>query len=257
VRARRRIGERAGALGLVVALLGVLSVTVPLAASAFNYVTTNNGEQWGVQDEAAPDVDTGSIRETTSNALQGYGGIRVKVSTLTDPAWANGALMRGFHLQYDPPNHYVPNSTPGPVPEPPAPIAPTTGPATTPPATTASTTTPVTPPPHNLLVLPSLAKEKVNGKGQLIVPLTCTSPGDATCSVTLLLKSGTTILASKTFNLPSGKKTGLVFPLNKAGRKLLASKKHGKHSVTLVASFGDAYGLHAVKSTFKLTRAGK
>src|ERR1700722_9692961 len=86
--------SRARTLMCLFGALAVTALALPLQASAFNYVTTNNGEQWGVQDAAPPDVDTGSIRETTSNALQGFGGIRVKVSTATTPAWGNGALMR-------------------------------------------------------------------------------------------------------------------------------------------------------------------
>ena len=61
------------------------------------------GETWGVQDVAAPRVDTGSIRDTTSNSLRGYGGIRVNVSTLP---LRNGELMRGFRLRFDPPERF-------------------------------------------------------------------------------------------------------------------------------------------------------
>ena len=48
-------------------------------------------------------LDTGSIRDTTGNALRGYGGIRVRVAgALTGRAAVmNGELMRGFGLRYD------------------------------------------------------------------------------------------------------------------------------------------------------------
>ena len=92
-----------GSLGATTAVL--LSLCASLAG-AFNYVTTNNAQQWGVNDDAPPDVNTGSIRSTTSNSLQGFGGIRVKVSTPTTPTWANGALMRGFGTSFEPPNHF-------------------------------------------------------------------------------------------------------------------------------------------------------
>ena len=103
---RARISEARRLIGLLCVLTAV-ALALPVSAGAFNYVTTNNGEQWGVQDAAAPDVDTGSIRETTSNGLQGFGGIRVKVSTKTTPEWANGALMRGFGLEFQPPNQFA------------------------------------------------------------------------------------------------------------------------------------------------------
>ncbi|MDO9406773.1 amidase [Patulibacter sp.] len=74
------------------------------SAHAYNYVPSSNGESWGVQDAAAPRVDTGSIRDTTSNALTGFGGIRVKVST---DALRNGELVRGFGLRFDPPERFT------------------------------------------------------------------------------------------------------------------------------------------------------
>jgi amidase len=84
---------------------GVL-IAIGLAATpahAYNIVPSANGEAWGVQDVAAPRVDTGSIRDTTSAGLRGYGGIRVKVST--NPRF-NGELMRGFRLQFNPPERF-------------------------------------------------------------------------------------------------------------------------------------------------------
>lgn len=103
----RHRAKHGHAFGILIAITSLMALAFPVSASAFNYVTTNNGEQWGVQDDAAPDVDTGSIRETTSNALQGFGGLRVKVSTPTTPAWANGSLLRGFGLEFQPPNQFA------------------------------------------------------------------------------------------------------------------------------------------------------
>jgi amidase len=77
-------------------------------AQAYNYVPSSNGESWGVQDAAAPRVDTGSIRDTTSNALTGFGGIRVRVST---DALRNGELVRGFGLRFDPPERFTSTSS--------------------------------------------------------------------------------------------------------------------------------------------------
>ncbi|MEV4421219.1 amidase [Patulibacter sp. NPDC049589] len=73
-------------------------------AQAYNYVPSANGETWGVQDAAAPRVDTGSIRDTTSGDMTGFGGIRVKVSS---GALRNGQLIRGFNLRFDPPERFT------------------------------------------------------------------------------------------------------------------------------------------------------
>ncbi len=78
-------------------------------ASALNYFTTANGNVWGIHDAAAPGLDTGSIRDisrptNTSNAVFGFGGLRVSVSDIpaSDPsARFNGELMRGFGLKYN------------------------------------------------------------------------------------------------------------------------------------------------------------
>jgi len=106
-RRRRRPSDRRTVAGRIVgsaaaALLasGALATT----AGAYNYVPSGNGESWGVQDAAAPRVDTGSIRDTTSNALTGFGGIRVKVST---EALRNEELVRGFGLRFDPPERFT------------------------------------------------------------------------------------------------------------------------------------------------------
>jgi amidase len=103
-------------LGRVAALVAVLfSVLVPAAAQAFNYVQDANGVFWGVQDVAAPRVDTGSIRATQATqfnraqlttGIQGYGGIRVSVDEKPAPRF-NGALMRGFGLGFDGDDSFV------------------------------------------------------------------------------------------------------------------------------------------------------
>jgi amidase len=89
----------------VLALFGATAIALGAAgaAQAYNYVASANGEYWGVQDSAAPRVDTGSIRDTTSNSLRGFGGIRVRVST--NPL-RNGELVRGFGLRLDPPDRF-------------------------------------------------------------------------------------------------------------------------------------------------------
>lgn len=86
----------------IASLLATLAVAAP--AAAYNYVPLSNGETVGVQDAAAPRVDTGSIAETSSNALRGFGGIRVRTST---PALRNGELVRGFNLTFEPPERFT------------------------------------------------------------------------------------------------------------------------------------------------------
>jgi amidase len=103
-RARRLLGASLGAA----VLAGVLAGT----ASAFTYVVDANGTYWGIQDAAAPRVDTGSIRATQiaagnsgaySTTINGFAGIRVSVSTA--PRF-NGELMRGFGLKFDGLDHF-------------------------------------------------------------------------------------------------------------------------------------------------------
>jgi amidase len=100
-----------------VILLGasLLASSLNGPVSAFNYVVDANGTWWGIQDAAPPRVDTGSIRATQiapgimpdgfttqpySTAINGFGGIKVRVETSTPPRF-NGELMRGFGLQFD------------------------------------------------------------------------------------------------------------------------------------------------------------
>ncbi|MER5802159.1 hypothetical protein [Streptomyces mirabilis] len=69
------------------------------SALAYNSVQVGSGDSWNVNDAAAPGVDTGSIRSTTSNAMMGYGGIRMDVAKSKNPL--NGILLRGFGTTYD------------------------------------------------------------------------------------------------------------------------------------------------------------
>lgn len=101
--ASRPLGRATRLSLLLVAIATGLALLAPAPAPAYNYVTTSDGLEWGVQDAAAPRVDTGSIRDTTDNSLRGFGGIRVRVST--NPL-RNEALMRGFGLEFLPPNRF-------------------------------------------------------------------------------------------------------------------------------------------------------
>jgi amidase len=79
---------------------GAASLLAASSASALNYVNATNGDTWGVSDAAIPGLDTGSIHNTVSGALEGFGGIRVHVDGQPNLRM-NGVLMRGFGLKYD------------------------------------------------------------------------------------------------------------------------------------------------------------
>src|SRR5262245_65157737 len=90
-------------LSTAIALLGLL---VARSATGFNYVADASGTYWGIQDDAPPRVDTGSIRATQvgagqnpafSTTMNGFGGIRVFVQATPAPRF-NGEVMRGFGL---------------------------------------------------------------------------------------------------------------------------------------------------------------
>src|SRR4051794_13194697 len=68
------------------------------SAWGWTTVTNGNGDTWNVNDALVPGVDTGSIHNTGTNSLQGYGGIRMKVP---GGARLNGILLRGFGLTPD------------------------------------------------------------------------------------------------------------------------------------------------------------
>ena len=97
------------------ALLSALAFYDELTPRAFNYVIDANGTYWGIQDDDSPRVDTGSIRATQvapagstgaySTAINGFGGIRVRVQTAPEP-YLNGELMRGFGLHFDGVNRF-------------------------------------------------------------------------------------------------------------------------------------------------------
>ncbi len=95
------------ATAAVATALAAAGLLVPAGtASAFTYVTDSTGTSWGIQDASPPGVDTGSIRATQtgtgvqapySTMLNGYGGIRVSVTTAQRERF-DGELMRGFGL---------------------------------------------------------------------------------------------------------------------------------------------------------------
>src|SRR5437667_11183854 len=90
-------------------LAATMFLALARSATAFNYVADANGTYWGIQDDAPPRVDTGSIRATQvgpgqtaaySTSINGFGGIRVLVQTTPAPRF-NGEVMRGFGLRFD------------------------------------------------------------------------------------------------------------------------------------------------------------
>src|SRR6267154_52939 len=94
--------------------LSLLGLSLAGPARAFNYVADANGTWWGIQDDALPRVDTGSIRATQvgpgqapafSTSINGFGGLKVLVQTELEPGSTdlrfNGELMRGFGLPFD------------------------------------------------------------------------------------------------------------------------------------------------------------
>lgn len=95
-RARRAGGALLSSAGLALACAS--------PAAAVNFVTTANGVEWGVHDAARPGLDTGSIRNTTNNALVGFGNLRIVVSGVPDSDTTkrfNGEMLRGFGLKFD------------------------------------------------------------------------------------------------------------------------------------------------------------
>ncbi len=83
-----------------VAVAAVAAATLGLApAHGYNTVPVVTGDAWNVHDGASPGVDTGSVMDTESRALMGYGGLRVEVDGGTSPL--NGILLRGFEITYD------------------------------------------------------------------------------------------------------------------------------------------------------------
>jgi amidase len=96
-------------LRIVLFSIAFLSFISVRSAPAFNYVADSSGTFWGIQDDAPPRVDTGSVRATQvgagqsaaySTAINGFGGIRVQVQTAA-PLRFNGEVMRGFGLRFD------------------------------------------------------------------------------------------------------------------------------------------------------------
>jgi amidase len=100
VHGRPRRHRRSRLLVVALAAIGAL-LMLTSSASALNYVVDSNGDSWGVEDAAAPGLDTGSIHNTGAGSLEGFGGIRVQVTGAQSTPMLNGALMRGFGLTYD------------------------------------------------------------------------------------------------------------------------------------------------------------
>ena len=57
-------------------------------------MTNSNGDTWNVNDALVPGLDTGSIHNTGTNSLQGYGGIRMKVPGSRAPERHPAARVR-------------------------------------------------------------------------------------------------------------------------------------------------------------------
>lgn len=101
---RRRSRLRARRAGATLIASAGLALTAANPAGAVNFVTTANGVEWGVHDAARPGLDTGSIRNTTNNALVGFGNLRIVVSGVPDTDTTkrfNGEMLRGFGLRFD------------------------------------------------------------------------------------------------------------------------------------------------------------
>ena len=99
-RSTSRPRSRTARAAAVAVAASAAALTAVPSASAINYVSSANGESWGVNDAAMPGLDTGSIRSTNQNSLLGYGGLRVSVSGL-HPDRLDGELLRGFGLRFD------------------------------------------------------------------------------------------------------------------------------------------------------------
>src|SRR3954453_12312473 len=82
---------------LSVAAAAILAASTS-TAYGWTTVTNTNGDTWNVNDALVPGLDTGSIHNTGTNSLQGYGGIRVKVPGTVR---LNGILLRGFGMTPD------------------------------------------------------------------------------------------------------------------------------------------------------------
>lgn len=77
------------------------ALALAASASALNYVYDQNQDFWAVEDAAIPGLDTGSIHNTATGSLQGFGGIRMQVNGAPSTPLLNGVLLRGFGLTYD------------------------------------------------------------------------------------------------------------------------------------------------------------
>ncbi|MBE2315871.1 amidase [Solirubrobacter sp. CPCC 204708] len=91
-------------LPLASAAACVLLAASASTAYAWTTVTNANRDIWNVNDAADPGMDTGSIHNTGTNSLQGYGGLRVQVP---GSPRMNGVLLRGFDLTADSATQYT------------------------------------------------------------------------------------------------------------------------------------------------------
>jgi amidase len=98
---------------LAATALAAVTVTVTILAAlaapaaALNYVYDQNQDYWAVEDAAVPGLDTGSIHNTATGSLQGFGGIRMQVNGAPTTPMLNGVLLRGFGLTYDGVNSFT------------------------------------------------------------------------------------------------------------------------------------------------------
>src|SRR4051794_39834610 len=88
---------------LAMAAAAILAASTS-TAYGWTTVTNTNGDTWNVNDALVPGLDSGSIHNTGTNSLQGYGGIRVKVP---GSARLNGILLRGFGQTPDSPTLFT------------------------------------------------------------------------------------------------------------------------------------------------------
>lgn len=106
-RSSRRSSRRSSAVraGGALGISAIAAIAVAAPASALNYVTNQNGDSWAVSDAAIPGLDTGSVHNTSTGSLQGFGGLRVQVSGGPKERM-DGVLLRGFGLRFDGVNRF-------------------------------------------------------------------------------------------------------------------------------------------------------
>ncbi|MEY2441630.1 MAG: amidase, partial [bacterium] len=106
----RLAGARRRVLLPAILVAATVSAAGAAPALAWNTVTDTNGDSWSVNDGAIPGLDTGSIHNTGTNSLMGYGGIRMRVAGGDDRL--EGILLRGFGLKFDGINSFTSTTSP-------------------------------------------------------------------------------------------------------------------------------------------------